>query len=45
VFLKHNRALHAELSRLMFGLLSYYFRQAAGRKITTGMVSGLQTFG
>jgi hypothetical protein len=45
VFLKHNRELHANLSRLMFGLLSDYFSQAVGRKITTGMVTGLQTFG
>jgi hypothetical protein len=29
----------------MFSLLSDYFSEAAGRKITTGMVSSLQTFG
>jgi hypothetical protein len=45
VCLKHNRELHANLSRLMFSLLSEYFSKAAGRKITTGMVTSLQTFG
>jgi hypothetical protein len=45
VYLKHDRALPAELSRLIFRLLSDYFSEAAGRKITTGMVSGFQTFG
>jgi len=45
VFLKHNRELHAELSRLMFSLLSSYFSEAAGQTITAGMVSSLQTFG
>jgi predicted RNA-binding Zn-ribbon protein involved in translation (DUF1610 family) len=45
VFLKHDRELHAELSRLMFSLLSSYFSEAAGQTITAGMVSSLQTFG
>ena len=45
VFLKHDRALHAELSKLMFCLLSDYFSEAARRKIAAGMVSSLQTFG
>jgi hypothetical protein len=45
VFLKHDRTLHAKLSRIMFRLLSDYFSQAAGRRITTGMVTSLQTFG
>ena len=45
VFLKHNRELHAELSRLMFSLISSYFSEAAGTAVTAGMVSSLQTFG
>jgi hypothetical protein len=45
VFLKHDRYLHAELSRLIFHLLSAYFTEAAGRKITPGVVSRLQAFG
>jgi hypothetical protein len=45
VYLKHDRALHVELSRLIFRLLSEYFSEAAGRKITMGMVSSLRTFG
>jgi hypothetical protein len=45
VFLKHDRSLHALLSRLMFSLLTEYLSEAAGRKIATGMVSSLQTFG
>jgi hypothetical protein len=45
VFLKHNRTIHAELSRLIFTLLADYISEAAGRKIATGMVSSLQTFG
>jgi hypothetical protein len=45
VYLKHDRAIHAELSRLIFRLLSDYFSEAAGRTIVTGMVSSLQTFG
>ncbi|MBN1522896.1 MAG: hypothetical protein JW904_00325 [Spirochaetales bacterium] len=45
MFLKHDRELHAELSRLMFSLLSSYFSEAAGQTITTGMVSSFQTFG
>lgn len=45
VYLKHDRALHAELSRHIFRLLTEYFSEAAGRKITAGMVSSLQTFG
>ena len=45
VYLKHDRTLHAELSGLIFSLLSEYFSEAAGRKITTGMVSSLQSFG
>ena len=45
VFLKHDRELHAKLSRLIFSLLSSYFSEAAGHTITTGMVSSLQTFG
>jgi hypothetical protein len=31
MYLKHDRALHAELSRLIFRLLSNYFSEAAGR--------------
>jgi hypothetical protein len=45
VFLKHDRSLPADLSRLIFKMLTDYFSEAAGRKITTGMVSSLQTFG
>jgi len=45
LFLKYDRSLHANLSRLMFSLLTDSFSEAAGRKITTGMVSSLQTFG
>jgi hypothetical protein len=45
VYLKHDRALHAELSRLIFRLLREYFSEAAERKIMPGMVSSLQTFG
>jgi hypothetical protein len=40
-----DRALHAKMSGLIFRLLSEYFSEAAGRKITTGMISSLQTFG
>jgi hypothetical protein len=43
--MKHDRELHAELSKLMFRLLSEYFSEAAGTHITTAMVSSLQTFG
>jgi hypothetical protein len=45
VYLKNNRELHADLSRLMFSILSSYFSKAAGTHITTGMVSSLHTFG
>ena len=45
MFLKHDRSLHADLSRLIFKMLTDYFSEAAGRKITPGMVSSLQTFG
>jgi hypothetical protein len=45
VYLKHDRTLPADVSRLIFRLLSDYFSETATRKITAGMVSSLQTFG
>jgi hypothetical protein len=45
VYLKNDRTLHADVSRLICRLLSGYFNEAVGRKIMTGMVSSHQTFG
>jgi hypothetical protein len=44
-FLRHHRELYAELGKLLYGLLSRYFCQAAGRKIRTALVSSHQSFG
>jgi hypothetical protein len=52
-FLRHHRELYAELGKLLYGLLSRYFCQAADRKIRTApmvgncttMVSSHQSFG
>jgi hypothetical protein len=45
VYLKHARALFAEVEKLIFVLISEYYSEVAGRTISTGMVSSHQTFG
>jgi hypothetical protein len=45
VFLRHDRELFAELSRLLFDILRRFFCQAAGRSLRCAMVSSHQTFG
>ena len=45
VFLRHDRDLFADISRLLFDILTSFFSQAAGRTLRCAMVSSHQTFG
>ncbi|MBD3425701.1 MAG: hypothetical protein GF409_00560 [Candidatus Omnitrophica bacterium] len=38
VFFRHDRKLFAELSKMIFAMISDFYREVAGRKIDTGMV-------
>ncbi len=45
VFFRHDRKLFAEISKMIFAMISDFYRQVAGKKIDTGMVIAHQTFG
>jgi len=38
VFLRHNRRLFAEISKMIFAMISNFYLEVAGKEIDTGMV-------
>ncbi len=44
-FFRHDRRLFSEVSRLIFALVSEFYREAAGRDLRTGMIVAHQTYG
>jgi len=45
VFFRHNRKLFAEISKMIFTMISDFYREVACKEIDTGMVIAHQTFG
>jgi len=45
IFLKNDKALFSELSRMIFSLINNFYSLAAGRTIITGCVLCYQSFG
>jgi hypothetical protein len=45
VFFRHDRKLFAEISKMIFAMISDFYRAVAGIEIDTGMVIAHQTFG
>lgn len=45
VFFRHDRKLFAEISKMIFSMISDFYRAVAGSEIDTGMVIAHQTFG
>jgi len=45
VFFRHDRKLFAEISKMIFAMISAFYREVAGKEISTGMVIAHQTFG
>jgi len=45
VFFRHDRKLFADISKMIFSMVSDFYREVAGKKINTGMVIAHQTFG
>ena len=44
VFFPHDRKLFAEISKMIFAMISDFYREVAGKEIRTGMVIAHQTF-
>ncbi len=44
-FFRHDRGLFAELSRLIYAIISEFYADAAGRPLMTGVIIPYQTFG
>ena len=38
VFFRHDRKLFAEISKMIFAMISDFYREVAGKEIDTGMV-------
>jgi DNA primase catalytic subunit len=45
VFFRHDRRLFAEISKMIFAMISDFYREVAGKKIDTGIVIAHQSFG
>jgi len=44
-FFRYGRKLFADFSRLIFTMISEFYREAVGKNIITGMITAHQTFG
>jgi hypothetical protein len=44
-YLRHNRRLFSEISRLIFAILQRFYNKAAKRPVRTGMVLAYQSSG
>ena len=44
-FFRHDRRLFAEVSRLIYAIITEFYAEAAGRSLLTGTVIAHQTFG
>ena len=44
-FFRHDRRLFAEVSRLIYTIISEFYAEAAGRSLLTGVIAAHQTFG
>jgi hypothetical protein len=45
IFLRNDRKLFADLSRLIYAIIKDFYKEAAEKEISTGMVIAHQTFG
>jgi hypothetical protein len=45
VFFRHDRKLFAEISKMIFSMISDFYMEVSGKEISTGIVISHQTFG